>query len=242
MGHYRGQRERCRGSQPFEPSPCRYIHPVVQTPFEGQVTGTMAWPTRFLAVPPGHLTQDEQVAPSSKASPEQMRAYMAQIPAVYDKLGAGARLEDFRRMRTSPDAQTRAVGDAYHHLFSPAGIDHRLEAEVVDGKGLVVTRGRHRVEAARELGLPYVPVHVRAADDRTLTASTRSFEADLESTAPNVVRAQRELDGEHQAANAQRQRSESRVPVSPERMDRASRAMNTADDRSPSGPTRDRSR
>lgn len=198
----------------------------------------MSWSTRFLAVPTGQLRQYEQVASSPKGTPEHIRAYMSQLPAVYGKLSEGARAEDFRQMRTSPNANTRAVGDAYHHLFSPAGVDHRLEAEVVDGKGLVVTRGRHRVEAARELGLPYVPVHVRAVDDRTLDDSTRSFEAELQPTAPGVVRAQRQLDGEHQAARAAvLERSEAQAPVRPGPMDRASPGA-----RSPSGPSRDRNR
>lgn len=201
----------------------------------------MTWSTRFVAVPTGQLRQDDQVAPSPKATPEQMRAYMAQVPAVYERLGAGARAEDFYRMRASPDPRTRAVGDAYHHLFSPAGADHRLEAEMVDGKGFVVTRGRHRVEAARELGLPYVPVHVRAPDEPSLDAATRRLEADLEQACPDVVRTQRELDGEHRAARAVRERPETQVR-GPESSDRAMRAMRGTTGSAPPGPTRERSR
>src|SRR4051812_18094699 len=111
------------------------------------------WGTRFLAVPTNHLREHEPVAGSPKATLEQLRAYMACLPAVYDRLRNGAGQQDFRMMRTSANPQARAVGDAYHHLFSPAGVDHRLEAEIMEGKGLVVTRGRHRVEAARQLGL-----------------------------------------------------------------------------------------
>ena len=201
----------------------------------------MTWHTRFVAVPTGRLQQDEQVMPSAKATPEQMRAYMAQVPTVYDKLGAGARADDFRQMRASRDPQTRAVGDAYHHLFSPDGADHRLEAEVVEGKGLVVTRGRHRVEAARDIGLPYVPVHVRAPDDRTLDVATRSVEAEVEQASPAVVRTQRELDGVHRAARAVPERFEEPVR-GPEHSDRVSRAMRGTTGDAPSGPTRDRSR
>lgn len=202
----------------------------------------MAWRTRFLAVPTGQLKQDDQVTPSSKASPEQMRAYMAQVPAIYEKFGAGAHAGDFRIMRNSPDAQTRAVGDAYHHLFSPDGVDHRIEAEIVDGKGLAVARGRHRIEAARELGLPYVPVHVRAKDDRTLEAATLDYEAAVESAAPYVVRAQRELDGAHQAARIARERPTTQTSAAPTRVDRAARVDGPTEARAPSGPSRDRSR
>ncbi|CUR58028.1 hypothetical protein NOCA2480064 [metagenome] len=201
----------------------------------------MAWPTRFVAVPTGQLKQDDQIAPSSKATHEQLRAYMAQLPVVYDKLGAGAGAEAFRQMRTSADPQTRAVGDAYHHLFSPAGVDHRLEAEYVDGKGLVVTRGRHRVEAAREIGLPYVPVHVRAADDRTLDAATRNFEGQLQPAAPDVVHAQRQLDGEHRDARmATVVRTGALRTVGARPNDRTSQVIDATGARSPSRPSRDR--
>jgi hypothetical protein len=201
----------------------------------------MTWSTRFVAVPTGQLQQDDQVAPSAKASPEQMRAYMGHVPAVYAKLGAGARAEAFRQMRTSPDSRTRAVGDAYHHLFSPDGAEHRIEAEVVDGKGLVVTRGRHRVEAAREIGLPWVPVHVRAPDEPSLDVATRRLEADVEQASPDVVHAHRALDGEHRTARAVRERCETRVR-GPEPGDRVSRAMRGSTGSSPSGPTREQGR
>ncbi|WP_152683785.1 ParB N-terminal domain-containing protein [Pseudarthrobacter siccitolerans] len=164
-----------------------------------------------MAVPTERLQQGEPVAISPKATFEQLKAFMAQLPAVYDQIRDGARTDDFRQMRHSHDAQTQAIGNAYYHLFAPEGIDHRLEAEVVEGRDLIVTRGRHRVEAALELGLPYVPVHVRAADDRALNTFTRTFEETLEPTAQGVVYAQRELDAEHQAARAARDRSSTRT-------------------------------
>lgn len=204
----------------------------------------MVWRTRFLAVPTSQLKQDEQVMPSSKASPEQLRSYMTQVLSVYGKLGQGATAEDFLRMHISPDAQIRAVGDAYYHLFSPAGTDHRLEAEVVDGKGLVVTRGRHRVEAARELGLPYVPVHVRAPDDRTMYVVTNTFEAALSESAPSIVHAQRSLDAEHQAVRLVPERSGAPTAgAGPNQSERVARAMNASAGRDlSSGPLRGRSR
>lgn len=204
----------------------------------------MTWTTRFMAVPTGQLKQDEKVELSAKATPQQMRAYMSQVSAVYDRLRAGAGAEDFQRMRASGDPQTRAVGDAYHHLFSPAGADHRLEAEIVEGKGLVVTRGRHRIDAAREIGLAYVPVHVRAADERTLDAATRRFEDQVGSTAPGAVVAQRQLNAEHREARSGPERSTNPGSTA-QATDRAARASQARDVsvRAPSvGPGRDRSR
>lgn len=192
-----------------------------------------------MAVPTGQLRQDEQVTASAKATPEQMRGYMSQVPAVYDRIGAGARAQDFQRMRASGDPQTRAVGDAYHHLFSPAGVDHRLEAELIEGKGLVVTRGRHRVEAAREVGVPYVPVHVRAADERALDAATRGFEDQLQPIAPDAVSAQRRLNAEHhEARSATAEQTGPQPTASASGADRASRAMDASPAPSQPGPSR----
>lgn len=168
----------------------------------------MTWTSRFLAVPTARLRSDDDVQASPKASAQHMREYMSNVPAVYKCICEGAGPAQFDAMRGSSDPQLKAVGDAYHHLFSPAGVDHRIEAELVDGKGLVVTRGRHRVEAAKQLVLPYVPVHVRTPDDRTLQAITRTCEVEVEAGVPTVVEAQRRLDAEHRAA---RDRADGRV-------------------------------
>lgn len=194
-----------------------------------------------MAVPTGQLKQDEKVVPSVKATPEQMRAYMSPVPVVYDRIRAGARTEDFQRMRISDDPSTRDVGAAYHYLFSPDGRDHRIEAEIVEGKGLVVTRGRHRVEAAREIGLPYIPVHVRAADERTLESATRNFEDQLQLVAPDAVRVQQQLDNEHREARLVKV-ERTRVPptANTNLNDRASRAMESSPFPSRTGPSRGR--
>ena len=194
----------------------------------------MTWASRFVAVPTSRLRQDQDVMGSPKASAEQLRAYMAPVPEVYRRLGEGTSREQFQSMRRSSDPQAKAVGDTYQHLFSPAGLDHRLEAEHVDGKGLVVTRGHHRIEAAQALGIPYVPVHVRAADDRTLDQMVRSFEADLSEMTPQVVELQRRLDREHRALGAEWQRVQSRGL-------RVSRSTSIAD-RSDPAPRRERNR
>lgn len=105
-----------------------------------------------------------------------MRGYTRYVPAVYDQFRGGATEADFEAMRTSADPQQREIGNAYHHLFSPSGYSDRIEAEYVDGQGLVVQRGRHRVEEARELGIDYLPVHVRAENHRTLNTVVEGAE------------------------------------------------------------------
>ena len=131
----------------------------------------MAWASRFTAVPTSELRQDGALDPLAKATREQMRGYMRNVPAVYDRLRSGATEADFEAMRTGADPQEREIGDAYYHLFSSCGYDHRIEADYTDGQGLVVQRGGHRVEAARELGVGYLPVHVRAADQPAVPAT-----------------------------------------------------------------------
>lgn len=197
-----------------------------------------------MAVPTGQLKQDERVTASAKATPEQMRSFMSQVPAVYNRLSAGASAEDFQRMRASGDPQTRAVGDVYYHLFSPAGLDHRLEAELVEGKGLVVTRGRHRIEAAREIGLAYVPVHVRAADEQTLNAATRSFEDQLQPSASAVAAVQRQLDADHRDARSVLERSTSQPSTArtADRAERASQPLSRSFGAPSARPSRDRTR
>jgi hypothetical protein len=154
----------------------------------------MVWASRFTAVPTSELAQDGPLDPSAKATREQVQGYMRNVPAVYDQLRRGATEADFEAMRASADPHKREIGDAYHHLFSPSGYDHRIEADYVDGQGLVIQRGRHRVEAARELGIDYLPVHVRAADQQTLNMVAEWAEERVEAISPGTASAQRTLD------------------------------------------------
>jgi hypothetical protein len=159
----------------------------------------VTWPSRFLAAPVSALTLgDEVLMPTAKASQEDLRRYVASVPAVHDRLAAGFTEADFRAMRTSPLTQEeRAIGETYVHLYSPAGRDSRIEAEFRNGVGLVVTRGRHRYEAAKELGLPFLPVHVRAADQQTLDRIGVQLESEICQIAPEVVEQHRALDVAH---------------------------------------------
>lgn len=160
----------------------------------------MGWARRFTAVPVSELVQDGPLDPSEKATQEQIRGYMCNVPAVYDQLRAGATEADFKAELASADPQQREIGDTYYHLFSPSGYDYRIEAEYDDDRGLVVQRGRHRVEAARKLGVGYLPVHVRAPDQQTLNMVTDRAEASVEAVSPGTAEAQRTLDMEHRQA------------------------------------------
>lgn len=160
----------------------------------------MVWASRFTAVPTSELRQDGSLDPSAKATREQIRGYMRNVPAVYSRLRSGAAEAGFEAMRTGADPQELEIGDTYYHLFSSRGYEHRIEADYIDGQGLVVQRGRHRVEAARELGVGYLPVHVRAADQRTLDEVAGRAEERVEAISPGTARVQRALDAAHQEA------------------------------------------
>ncbi|MFT4188846.1 MAG: ParB/RepB/Spo0J family partition protein [Aeromicrobium sp.] len=194
----------------------------------------MTWPSRLTAVPTSRLFHDQEVTPSARteASPEQLRQHMSQVPAVYQRLRDGANDADFEMMRSHPDPRVRAIGESYHHLFSPAGRDGRLEADWRADGNLTINRGHHRVEAARELGLSYLPVHVRAPDQTTLTEACRTYENEVAAREPEVVAVHRRL-----AAERTRRSIAQRDPVTGPRLETRSDEWTR-----PSSPRPERSR
>jgi hypothetical protein len=163
----------------------------------------MTWPSQFVAVPTNALVLDERLSPTDKATQQQMANYVSAVPSVHQRLAAGFTDADFQGMHRNPlTAEERQVADAYYHMYSPAGRNHRIEAEFVDGKGLVVTKGRHRFAAAQDVGLPTLPVHVRASDQDTLDRVTRQLESEARES-PEVVAQFRKLDADHRVARGE---------------------------------------
>ena len=140
----------------------------------------MTWPSQFLPVPSSLLQFDGPVLASPKASPGQLESYVKQVPEIYRRLVAGGSDEDFRGMVTAPlNDYERLLGQTYTHLFTTRPGAERLEAEYVEGRGLVVTRGRHRIAAAQRLGVPVMPVHVRARNEAQLSQVSRLCESQV---------------------------------------------------------------
>lgn len=162
----------------------------------------MTWPSRFLAVPTTALTLGgEHITPTNKATQQQLTAYVAAVPEVHRRLAAGFTEADFRQMSAVPlTEQERIIGDAYAKMYSPSSRESRLEAEFQDGVGLVITRGRHRFSAAEEAGVPFLPVHVRAADQQSVDRISTQLEAEMRLVAPEVVDQHRTLDKAHRLA------------------------------------------
>ena len=160
----------------------------------------MPWARRFVAVPTQELRLDDPVTASQKADAHQIRNYMLRVPDVFARLRAGASDADFAALRRdTADSHNREIGEAYLHLFSPEGRSHRIEADYTEERGLVVQRGHHRVEAASGLGLGYLPVHVRAADQQTLDRLSQRYEERIAISDPNTVRAMGALDQAHRS-------------------------------------------
>lgn len=136
---------------------------------------------RFLAVPTSALFVDPDVSSQSPKgyTPQQLQEIAATVPAIYDQIADGRTEQDFLDMRLSTDPKARAMGDTYNHLFRDSPSSAPLAASY-DGTDLIVDKGNHRVRAAREIGVPVVPVWVHApteADlDRVENACNRRLE------------------------------------------------------------------
>lgn len=164
----------------------------------------VAWPSQFLAIPVAALDIAEPIQPSPKATPEQLRAIMRNVPEIYNRLASGLTPTDFQRMGTSPlNQREQEIAETYKHLYSTSNHAERLEAEFVDGQGIIVTKGRHRVDAARQIGLPYVPVHLRARDQETLARLSSRMEAEVSSMQPTAVDAHRTIDSMHRQSRGE---------------------------------------
>lgn len=127
------------------------------------------WPRRFLAVPTSALLTDPATGQTSPKgySQQELREMAATVPAIYDRLGAGATAQDLVDLRQSPDPKDRQLAATYSQLFQDSPSSHPLRASY-DGADLVVDNGNHRVNAARDIGVPVLPVWVSAPTEAEL--------------------------------------------------------------------------
>lgn len=113
------------------------------------------------------LVSKLRVDPSvAAASPKgytdaELNAIMARIPEIYDLLDQGMSQELIRGLRNHPGLHMRELGTTYTHVFGAAPFSHVLAADVVNGR-LEVTKGNHRIRAARRVGVDVLPVEVSA--------------------------------------------------------------------------------
>ena len=153
----------------------------------------MAWIDRFLPVRALTLELDEPVAPTDKATRAQLESYARNVTEIYRRLAAGLTPKELETIRlTGASPEERELGETFHQLFSEDGRDGRIEAEFVNGH-LIVQRGRHRVLAAQNGGVPILPVHVRAQDETTMRALSARIEREVAKSNPEALTQHRAL-------------------------------------------------
>ena len=146
----------------------------------------MSWSSRFLPVPTHLLLFDQPTGQTDKATPPQLQQYARNIRIIYEQIHAGMTRADFDQMMQAPlNAQEASVAGTYRHLFTSAPGAQRFEAELLEGRGLVITRGAHRIEAARSEGVAYVPVHIRTRTEDQADRITASL---LQGVDPTIAR------------------------------------------------------
>ena len=140
---------------------------------------------------------------TDKATEAQLASYARNVTEIYRKLAAGLTPEELEGMRlTGASPQERELGETFHQLFSEGGRDGRIEAEYVDGH-LIVKRGRHRVLAAQEGGVPVLPVHVLAHDETTMSVLSARIEREVAESSPEAL-------AQHRAASPEFDRDDHR--------------------------------
>jgi hypothetical protein len=141
----------------------------------------------FLPVPTEYLELDPQTSRNAaKLSESALRAAVSTIPELYRRIDSGACENDFRRMNGSADPKDRLIGETYRHLFSGSASAQPLRAEFLDGRGLLVTAGQHRVLEARKLGVAYLPVHVEVPDREHLDRLRSACEQEVLRRTPEL--------------------------------------------------------
>jgi hypothetical protein len=145
----------------------------------------------FLPVPTDWLELDSATAGSlGKESPEASRTHMSQVPRIYEMLVQGETDQDFHSRSMQPNDQQEAeLLRTYRELFTSSPSAHPIRADFIDQHGLVVQAGQHRVQAAKELGIPFVPVQVAAPDEASLEKIRAACENRIVQLSPELARA-----------------------------------------------------
>ena len=147
----------------------------------------MAYTRGFVNVPVEWLELDPATSSGpGHYSPEQYRLFMEHVPEIHRRLLAGQTDQEFHHMMEVPaNQEEREIGETYRNLFTDSASAEPLRATFVDGQGLVVDKGQHRVIASRELQLPSVPVQVQTSDPGTFYRIRAAAEEQLARTSPD---------------------------------------------------------
>lgn len=136
------------------------------------------WVRKQVDVPVWRLQNDPALGPSPKGyGRDEMREWMRCVPELYRLRAQGYGPNEFARMRTQPrNARERLLGETHASVFEASSVAP-LRADLT-GDALRVQAGRHRVQAARDAGVPVLPVSVAAPDEARLCQLERECERD----------------------------------------------------------------
>jgi hypothetical protein len=90
--------------------------------------------------------------------------WMRQVPAIYRQIGTGKHATTYLAERDAPDPETQVRARTAVQLLEDSPSSRPLLATLQDGR-LAVTDGHHRIAAARDAGVPVIPVQVSARTD-----------------------------------------------------------------------------
>jgi hypothetical protein len=135
-----------------------------------------------LAVSPKSLSIESSIkANSNKGYTCQDLANIVQsIADVYDKISKGWGASDFMLAYHSTNPKESFIGKTFARLFSERS-SYSIEAHV-EADRIVIDKGNHRVQAAKDVGIPVMPVWVSAPSDEKLDQVQQECE--------NVIRQQ----------------------------------------------------
>lgn len=121
-----------------------------------------------MPVPTALLVVDADIAEQSPKGydRQQLRDIALAADDVYRRLAAATPHAELLALSTSADPHERLTGETYGHLFGTRAHAQGISADY-DGGILHVASGNHRVRAAAEAGVAYLPVdvHARSAEE-----------------------------------------------------------------------------
>ena len=144
----------------------------------------------FMAVPVSYLELDPETSRGpAKMSRVELQQAMATVPEIYRMQLEGVGEQEFFRMANCPGSdREQIIGSTYRHLFSNSPSAQPLRCEFVDGSGLLVVAGQHRVIEARELGIPYLPMHVSFPNPENRDRIERQCDDEVRRLTPDLAR------------------------------------------------------
>jgi hypothetical protein len=135
--------------------------------------------THLVPVPTGALTPMVADTRGVKGyEPAELQAAMRQVPSMYAALASGRSVTELTSLESAPAANDQLLGRTTRHLLATSPMSRPLRAELDSGT-LTITDGNHRIVAARQVGVPFVPVLVSANSRAELADALAGYHRQL---------------------------------------------------------------